>query len=41
MWWVFVAAHRLSPVSVSGGCPLVAVPGLLTAASSLFGEHGL
>ena len=38
--WIFVAAHRLSLVLVSGGYSPVAVSGLLTAVASLV-EHGL
>ena len=30
--WVFIAVHGLSRGSVSRGCPLAAVPGLLNAA---------
>ena len=41
LWWVFVTAHGLSPVSMSGGYSLVKVHGLLIAVSSLSGEHGL
>ena len=39
--WVFIAAHRLSLVVVSGGYSLVAMHGRLIVAASLFGEHGL
>ena len=39
--WVFVAAHGLSLVAVSGGLLFVAVHGLLIAVASLAAEHGL
>ena len=38
--WIFVAAHRLSLVLVSGGYSPGAVSGLLMAVAS-FVEHGL
>ena len=38
--WAFMAARGLSLVAASGGCPLVVVPGLLTAVTSLVAEHG-
>ena len=39
--WVFVAAHGLSLVAVSGGYSSVAVRGLLIEVASLVVEHGL
>ena len=38
---VFIAAHRLSLVVVSGGYSLVVVHGHLIVVASPFGEHGL
>ena len=39
--WVFVAAHGLSVVAVSGGYPLDPVRGLLVAVASPVAEYGL
>ena len=39
--WVFVAAHGLSLVAVSGGLLFAAVRRLLVAVASLVAEHGL
>ena len=39
LYWVFVAAHRLSVVVASRGYYLVAVHGLLIAVASLVVEH--
>ena len=39
--WVFVAAHRFSPVAESGGFSLVAACRLLIVVASLVVEHGL
>ena len=39
--WVFVASCRLSLVTASGGCSLVAVLRLLMVVASLVEEHGL
>ena len=39
--WVFVAAHRLSLVVVSGGLIFVAVRRLLISVVSLVAEHRL
>ena len=39
--WAFMAARGLSLVAASGGCPLVVVPGLLTAVTSLVVGHRL
>lgn len=39
--WVFIAAHRFSPVAVSEGYSLVAVCRLLIAVASLVAEHRL
>ena len=38
---MFVAAHRLSLVAVSGGLLFVVVHGLLIAVASLVAERGL
>ena len=39
--WVFVAAHELPLVAVSGSYSLVVVCGLLIAVASLVAKHGL
>ena len=39
--WVFAAAHELSAVAASGGCPLVAVCGLPTVVASPVAERWL
>ena len=39
LFWVFVAACKLSPVAVSGGNSLVVVHGLLNMGASLPAEH--
>ena len=39
--WVFMAAHRFSPVAVSEGYSLAAVGKLLIAVASLVTERGL
>ena len=40
--WIFIAAHRLSPVvATGGGCSLVAVHGLLIAVASRVVDHRL
>ena len=41
LYWVSIAAHRLSLVVEREGYSFVAVHGLLTALSSLVAEHGL
>ena len=41
LWWVSVAALRLSLVAASGGYSLAVVPGSLTAVAPLVVEHGL
>ena len=39
--WIFIVAHRLSLVAVSGGYSLVGVGGFLISVASLVAEHGL
>ena len=41
LYWVFVAAHRLSLVAASGGYSLVDMHRLLTVVASLVVEHEL
>ena len=41
LYWVFVAAHRLSLVAASGGYSPSAWHGLLIVVASLIAEHGL
>ena len=41
LWWVFVAAHGLSLVTVSRGCSSQQVCGLLTMMASVVAEHRL
>ena len=41
LYWVFVAAHRLSLVAASGGYSPSAWHGLLIVVASLVAEHGL
>ena len=41
LWWVFVAACRLSLVVGSEGYSLVTVRGVLIAVASLVAKHGL
>ena len=39
--WIFIVAHGLSLVVMSGGCSLVALHGLLIVVASLVAEHRL
>ena len=39
--WIFIVARRLSLVVASRGLLIIAVPGLLTAVTSLVAEHRL
>ena len=41
LWWIFVTAHRLFLVAVSGGYSLVAVHRLLIEKISPLEEHRL